>query len=164
MTHNDVFRRVRSMLSLDDAAVIAVFAEAEHTVTIEQVKAWRAWEDAPHFDVIPDRDLALFLNGLIVTKRGRRPGPLPEPEKVLDNNLVAKKLRIALNLQGDDLMAAVKRAGFSMSEHELSAFFRKPGHKHYRVMNDQVLRYLMRGLRMELRPDWDEDEAGDDTP
>ena len=46
----------------------------------------------------------------------------------------------------------VNLAGFTLSNHELSAFFRKPGHKHFREMNDQVMRKLLQGLQMEYRP------------
>ena len=161
MTHNDVFRRLRYMFEQDDDTMIAVFAAADHAVTKEQVRSWRAQEDAPHFQPLGDTDLALFLNGLIIEKRGKRPGPQPEPELRLDNNIIARKLKIALNLQGEDLIAALNRADFTLSNHELSAFFRKPGRKHYRVMNDQVLRYLLRGLQMKYRPsDGAADEAG----
>ena len=39
-----------------------------------------------------------------------------------------------------------------MTESELGAFFRKPGHKHYRECGDQVLRNLLRALSARLRP------------
>ena len=74
------------------------------------------------------------------------------PEDRLTNNLIATKLRIALNLQGEDLIRILNGAGVTLSNHELSAFFRKPGHKHFRAMNDQVMKKLLQGLQMEYRP------------
>jgi uncharacterized protein YehS (DUF1456 family) len=44
-------------------------------------------------------------------------------------------------------------ADLRMSEHELSAFFRKPGHKHYRLCKDQILRNFLRGVQLKYRPD-----------
>jgi uncharacterized protein YehS (DUF1456 family) len=99
-----------------------------------------------------DRELATFLNGLINHKRGKRPGPPPVPENRLTNNLIATKLKIALNLRGDDMIRILALVDFELSNHELSAFFRKPGHKHFRRMNDQVMRKFLQGLQLQFRP------------
>ena len=45
----------------------------------------------------------------------------------------------------------IKQADFSLSKHELSAFFRKPEHKHYRKCKDQVLRYFLKGVQLKYR-------------
>jgi uncharacterized protein YehS (DUF1456 family) len=97
--------------------------------------------------------LAIFLNGLIVDKRGKKEGPLPEPEQRLTNNIVFTKLKIALNLKADDVLEILAQVNLSMSKHELSAFFRKPGHKHYRDCKDQVLRNFLKGLQLRYRPE-----------
>jgi len=47
---------------------------------------------------------------------------------------------------------------FRMSKHELSAFFRKPGHKHYRECKDQILRVFLKGLQMKYRDDGSDEE------
>ena len=51
-----------------------------------------------------------------------------------------------------DILAILSLADFSMSKHELSAFFRKPGHKHYRECKDQILRNFLGGLQHKMRP------------
>ena len=78
-------------------------------------------------------------------------GPQPVPETSLNNNIIFRKLKIALNLQAEEVLALIKQADFSMSKHELSAFFRKPGHKHYRECRDQVLRYFLKGVQLKYR-------------
>ncbi len=152
MTPNDVLSRIRYMFDYSDDVMVAVFAAVEHEVTRDQVAHWLAREEDPLYEPMVDRDLAAFLNGFIVHKRGKLPGPLPVPENRLDNNLIARKLKIALNLRGEDMLRILKLAGFELSNHELSAFFRKPTHKHFRKLNDQGLRYFLRGLQMEHRP------------
>ena len=152
MTHNDVLIRLRYMFDYSDAEMVAVFAAADHEVTQDQVRQWLAPEDSPQRKLLGDTDLARFLNGLINHKRGRRPGPQPEPEQLLNNNLIAWKLKIALNLQGKEMVRILNLAGFQLSNHELSAFFRKPGHKHFRKLKDQILRNFLRGLQMHHRP------------
>jgi len=44
-------------------------------------------------------------------------------------------------------------ANMRMSKHELSAFFRKREHKHYRECKDQVLRNFLKGVQLKYRPD-----------
>ena len=51
--------------------------------------------------------LATFLNGFIVKMRGRREGPQPIPESVLNNNIVLTKLKIALDIQADEMLELV---------------------------------------------------------
>ena len=152
MTSNDVLGRLRYILDYDDAGMVAVFAAADHAVTEDQVRYWLLDEEHPLFAQLFDLELATFLNGLINHKRGKRPGPQPVPENRLTNNLIATKLKIALNLKGEDMMRILALADFELSNHELSAFFRKPGHKHFRKMNDQVMRKFLQGLQRQYRP------------
>jgi len=58
------------------------------------------------------------------------------------------KLKIALNLKAEDVLEIMGLAGFCLSKHELSAFFRKPDHKHYRDCKDQVLRTFLKGMQL----------------
>lgn len=152
MTNNDVLTRLRYIFNYSDAEMVKIFAAAEQEVSQEQVAHWLAGEEAPQHIQMRDPELATFLNGLINERRGKRPGPQPVPEKRINNNIIVRKLKIALNLQSDDMLMILALADFTLSSHELSAFFRKKGHTHYRNMNDQVLRYFLRGLQMEIRP------------
>ena len=75
----------------------------------------------------------------------------PEPERVLNNNMVLRKLKIALNLQADDLIEILKLNEFTLSKHELSALFRRPEHKNYRECQDQLLRNVLDGMEKHYR-------------
>lgn len=152
MNNNDILRRLRYAFDLKDPALVKIFAAADHKVTREQVTNWLRKDDDKAFVAASDTELAIFLNGLINTRRGRREGPLPEPETRLSNNMILMKLKIALNLTSDDMLATLQAAGFCLSQHELSAFLRKPGNKHYRECKDQVLRNFLQGLQRQLRP------------
>lgn len=96
-------------------------------------------------------ELAIFLNGLINDKRGKREGLQAKPEKRLTNNIMLRKLKIALDLKADDILAILELADFRLSKHELSAFLRKSGHKHYRECLDQVLRNFLNGVQVKYR-------------
>jgi uncharacterized protein YehS (DUF1456 family) len=151
MTNNDMLRRIRYTFNFDDSKMIAIFGLAGLEVTRAEVSDWLKKDDDPDYKNCADQQLATFLNGLIIEKRGKKDGPQPEPEKTLNNNIIFRKLKIALNLQADDVIKMVNQADFRISKHELSAFFRKPGHKHYRECKDQVLRYFLKGMQLEYR-------------
>ena len=151
MTNNDVLRRIRYTFNFDDTRMMAVFALGGLEVTRAEISDWLKKEDDPAYQVCSDVQLATFLNGLIVDKRGAKDGPPPPPETSLNNNIIFRKLKIALNLQADEVLALVNQSDFSLSKHELSAFFRKPGHKHYRECKDQVLRYFLKGVQLKYR-------------
>jgi hypothetical protein len=48
------------------------------------------------------------------------------------------------------MIRVLSLAGLQISKHELSAFFRKPGHKHYRECKNQMLHNFLKGLQLEL--------------
>jgi uncharacterized protein YehS (DUF1456 family) len=131
--------------------MIAIFGLADCAVTREQVSDWLKKEDDPAYKALSDTQLASFLNGLIIDKRGKKEGSQSSPEKRLNNNIIFLKLKIALNLQADEVYEILERADFSLSKHEISAFFRKPEHKNYRSCKDQVLRNFLKGLELKYR-------------
>ncbi len=152
MTNNDILRRIRYVFDFDDSTMIKIFALADSKVTREQISNWLKKDDDPDYKACTDTDLATFLNGLINFKRGKKDGPQPVPEKKLNNNIIFRKLKIALNLKEEDTLALLKLAELTISKHELSAFFRKEGHKHYRVCKDQILRNFIKGMQLKYRP------------
>ena len=151
MTQNDILRRIRYILDLDDSTMISMFSQGGLQVTRAQISDWLKKDDDPAFQQLSDLELATFLNGLIIEKRGKKEGPPPEAEKRLDNNMIFRKLKIALDLKAEDTLAILALSDFTISKHELSAFFRKPGHKHYRACKDQVLRNFLKGLQIRYR-------------
>jgi len=152
MTNNDILRRIRYVFDFNDDTMIKIFALAEDKVTREQISRWLKKDDDTDYKACSDTQLAIFLNGLINYKRGKKDGPQAVPEKKLNNNIIFRKLKIALNLKEEDTLALLKLADLTISKHELSAFFRKEGHKHYRVCKDQILRNFIQGMQLKYRP------------
>lgn len=146
LTNNDILRRIRYTFNFNDNKMIAIFALADHEVTREQVSYWLKKEDDPTHINCTDTQLAIFLNGLINEKRGKKDGPQHAPEKRMTNNIVLNKLKIAFNLKAEDILELLAKSDLSISKHELSAFFRKPNHQHFRQCKDQILRNFLQGL------------------
>ncbi len=148
MTNNDTLRRLRYTFDLGDAEMLAIFAAAELEVSRSEVSDWLKKEDDPAYKDISDEQLATFLNGFINHRRGKQDRAQAAPEKRLNNNIILRKLKIALNLQAEGVLELINHADLDLSKHELSAFFRKHGHKHYRQCKDQVLRNFLTGMQL----------------
>jgi uncharacterized protein YehS (DUF1456 family) len=147
MTHNDVLRSIRYLLNVSDAALLEIIRLGDGQVSRAELVAFLKKEDEAGYQPCGDELMARFLNGLVTYKRGKDEGRPPQPlELPVTNNTVLKKVRAAFELKEGDIIALLQKAGMTVSKGELSAFFRRPGHRNYRACGDQVLRYLLRGL------------------
>ncbi|NQY05499.1 MAG: DUF1456 family protein [Flavobacteriaceae bacterium] len=151
MTNNDILRRLRYTFDFNDDTMISIFALADQEVTRAQISDWLKKEDAEGYVRLDDRELAVFLNGFINKQRGKREGEQPAPEEKLNNNIIFRKLKIALNLKDFDIIDILQLADFRLGKAELNAFFRKPNHNHYRRCKDQILRNFLHGLQIKYR-------------
>ncbi len=146
MSHNDTFQRIRHTFNLDDSALIDIFALADVNVSEAQVAAWLSDETE-----LSATNLASFLNGFINLKRGKNEGEQPKPESSLNNNIVLRKLRIALDLKAEDSLEILQLADIRLSKHELSALFRKADNKHFRACSDELLHGFLAGVRIKTQ-------------
>jgi len=153
MTNNDIIRRIRFAFDFNDATMIELFDLGGLKVTRAQISNWLLKEEDEHFSDLKDLQLAQFLNGMIIYNRGKKEGEPPVAEKYLNNNIVFRKLKIALNLKDDDILEILELEGMRISKHELSAFFRKPEQNQYRPCKDQILRNFIYGLQRQYRGD-----------
>ncbi len=148
MTNNDILRRLRYTFEINDSRMIALFESGGLEVNRTQVSAWLKKDDDPAMQECFDVTLAAFLNGFINERRGKKDGAQPKPETQLNNNLIFRKLRIALNLKDEDIIAILKAVDLIIGKAELSAFFRRYDHKNRRHCKDQVLRNFLHGMQL----------------
>ncbi len=151
MTNNDIMRRIRYIFDFSDAKMIELFASADLQVNRSQISDWLKKEDDPAYIILNDSEMAIFLNGLINDKRGKKEGTPPIVETRVNNNIIFRKLKIALNLKDEDIIEIMSLAEFQISKHELSAIFRHRSQKQYRACNDQFLRYFLMGLQKKIK-------------
>ena len=148
MNNNDIMRRLRYTFEFNDSKMVEIFGSAEYQVTREQISDWLKRDDDPAFQELKDNQLAIFLNGMINDNRGKKEGEQPIPENRLNNNIIFRKLKIALNLKDEDILEILVLAEMRISKHELSAFFRNPNQTQYRPCNDQILRNFLQGMQI----------------
>jgi uncharacterized protein YehS (DUF1456 family) len=151
MINNDILRRLSTILGFDDEKIRAVFKLNACDITAEQLASFFIEKDQAAFVELLDVELASFLNGLIVEKRGEKEGPQAVPEETLSNNAIFNKLKIAFSLQADEVIDTLELAELSLTKYELSAFFRSVSNKHYRDCSDETLSAFIRGLKVKLQ-------------
>ena len=148
MTNNDILLSVRNTFDFNNSKMIAIFGLADLEVTCDQVNGWLDENNNPEYQALTDLQLAIFLNGLINDKRGKKDGAQREAEILLTNNAILMKLKIALDLKADDVLDIMNSVDIHINKYELSAFFRKPYHKNYRSCKDKFLRNFLKGIHI----------------
>ena len=156
MTNNDILKRLRYVFNFNDTAMIEIFQLAELTTNRSQVSNWLKKEEEADYVAMNEFELAIFLNVLIIKNRGKRDREQQEPEVFLDNNNILKKLKIALSLKSEELLAIFQLVDIELSAHQLSAFFRNSNHIQFMTLNDQYLRNFLMGLQKKYRPEAEE--------
>ena len=154
MTNNDILQQLRYALNINDSTIVEIFKLADHEIEQSNLTGLLKKEDEEGFIDCGDAVLRYFLDGLILHKRGRKeikPGETRKSDTRLTNNTILKKLRIALELKEDDMLAILRLADVDISKSELTALFRKEGQKNYKECGDQFLRKFLRGLFLRYR-------------
>ena len=151
MDNNDIFRRLRYIFDYNDEKMMEIFEQADMPVPRARLSDWLKKDFDEEMREINDFELATFLTGLIHSLRGKREGPQPTVESELNNNIIFRKLRIALNLKDTDIIELFNLVEMPIGKHELSAFFRRPTQSQYRECQDQYLRNFLHGLQVKHR-------------
>lgn len=150
MINNDILRRIKTIFNLSNAKLSAIFALSECEISEAQLASFfREKDDAEYIEVL-DVQLASFLNGFITEQRGPSDGPIRQSETALTNNMIFNKIKIALALKADEVIAIMALAGLSLGKYELSSFFRNVNHKHYKDCSDDILSAFLKGLKLKL--------------
>ena len=154
MHNNEILLRIRDAVSLDDARMVAIFALGGESLDEATTQAMLCDPSEPDAVSCKDASVLCFLDGFILEQRGQSPATdevsAPRSER-LTNNVVLKKLRIALQLKEDDVLRILASGGTPLSKRQLGALARKRGNKHYRVCSNEVLTSFLTGL---LNSDW----------
>ena len=150
MTNNDFLRRLRYALNIKDNIMVQIFNKGNIIVTREDVIDYLKKDIDEGLKKLSNNDLISFLDGLIIQKRGKKEDGTPVPKiKVTKNNLnniLLRKLRIALAFKSYDMIRIFKLGGIEISEGELSALFRREDHKNYKECGDKYVRVFLKGL------------------
>lgn len=154
MNHNDRLTRLRYALDIKDTDMVELFRLGGVEITKEDYLKMLKKIDEDNYElVLEDEVFERFLNGMIISQRGIKEGDKPvfELRQGNSNNIMLKKLKIALSMTTDDMLAIWDKEGIIISKSELSAFLRKEGHKNYKTCGDNFTRNFLKGLMSEYR-------------
>ena len=155
MIKNDILRRLRYALNLSNLEMVGIFKLAGHDILEFDILNILKKEDEEGDVECTDRELEYFLDGFIIAKRGKKETPETssevKPETRMSNNVVLKKLRIALDFKENDMLEMFRLSEFEITKPELSALFRKKGNKNYKVCGDQILKNFLHGITVYYR-------------
>jgi len=143
---NDILRKIRYSLDLKDKEMLQIFKATGQEQQDVKLYTLLKKEDEKEFVLCSQPLLNTFLDGLIIFYRGSLNKPPAPAPKYLTNNDILRKIRIALMYQEKDMLEVFKLSGMEISKSELSSFFRRKTHKHYKECGDQFLRYFLQGL------------------
>lgn len=163
MDNNDLLIRLRYALDIKNSDMVEIFKLGGIEFSKEDVL--KVLTKTPEDEDIKGREdhipldneaFESFLNGLIVYKRGKqepKPGQPEQPALTNEpsNNLLLKKVKIALQLTSDDMLDILKLAGVTVSKSEMGGILRKQGHKNYSICGDRYARNFLKGLAIKYR-------------
>jgi uncharacterized protein YehS (DUF1456 family) len=152
MTNNDILIRLRYALDLNDMTLQEIFSLGDHPVEFFTLKDYLRKEEEEGYKTLNHKGMDSFLDGFIVYRRGKKENQGAPSEKTeLNNNVILRKLRIALELKEEDMLMIFKLADITLSRSQLSAFFRKKNQDNYMECKDQFLRNFLKGLTIKHR-------------
>ncbi len=146
MNTNDIFHRIVNALSLSKSDILEAYTLEGYNMDEEHLE-----------DLLKDADkvsgecsyeeLGVLLDGLVTLKRGPSPKKPSEEEAVpLTNNLILKKLRIALELKEPETEIIFGLGDAALSKQELKSLFRSESHKNFKACPDGLLMAFLEGL------------------
>lgn len=152
MDNNDLLRRLRYALQLDDTEAARLATLGGVQVGADDMAAFRARDDDAEVRPCPDAVATALLNGLVTDRRGPSPDAARAVE-TLDNNTVLKRLKTALSMQTAEVYRCIELGGGTVSQSAVGAFLRRPGTRNFRGLGDQMLRRFLTGLALSRRDD-----------
>lgn len=144
---NEILYRIQKALSLTTEDILQAYLLEDYKMDASHLEALLKRHQDKEFVQASYEELGIFLDGLVSLKRGSSPKKTNEDEAVeLTNNLILKKLRIALELKEAETEIIFGLADVKLSKQQLSSLFRKEGHKNFKPCSDELLMAFLEGL------------------
>ena len=162
MNNNDRLTRLRYAMEFTNTEMVNIFELGGASISKKDVKSLLEKTSDKKEDDYSENTYELtctnemlerFLNGFITYERGKKDGPAPKLELTDTNvnNLLLKRVKIALSLTSYDVLDIMDLADLQISESELSAVLRKEGHRNYKICGDRYIRNFLKGLAISYR-------------
>jgi len=147
MQINDILFKIKKALSLENAQIIEAYRLADYEMSEARLEAILKRRLDKGYEEATYEELGVFLDGLILLKRGPSDKVATENEAVaLTNNLILKKIRVAMELKESELIILFALADVELTKRQIGALFRKEGTKNFKACSDTLLMAFLEGL------------------
>ena len=147
MLTNEILYRTVDALGLKIDDIVEIYQLVQYDMDREHLSNLLSKRQDSDFELCTHEELGLFLDGLIVSRRGESKNQNSSDEPVeLTNNLILKKLRVALEFREAEVEIVFGLADVELSKQQLSSLFRKATHKNYKECSDELLLAFIEGL------------------
>lgn len=143
---NEIFYRIHKALNLSIDEMLKAYTLEEYKMEASHLEALLKRHKDDGFMLCSYEELGVFLDGFVTLKRGPSPKKKSEEAVELTNNLILKKLRIALELKEAETEIIFGLAEVELSKQQLASLFRKEGHKNFKACSDELLMSFLEGL------------------
>jgi len=147
MQINDILFKLKTALSIDNVNMIKAYALAEYEMKEEHLENILKRRQDTGYEDATYEELGVFLDGLVLLKRGPSDKVTNEDETVaLTNNLILKKVRVAMELKEAELVILFALGEVSLTKRQIGSLFRKEGGKNFKECSDEFLMAFLDGL------------------
>ena len=147
MNTNDILYKIQKALNLSQEEILKTYELEAYDMSAEHLDTLLKKHQEKEFKKCSFEELGVFLDGLVTLKRGPSPKKSDDDEVVeLTNNLILKKLRIAMELKEPETEIIFGLGEATLSKQELKSLFRKETHKNFKACSDELLHAFLAGL------------------
>lgn len=144
---NEILYKLQKALSLSEKDMLSIYVLEEYPMELSALKSLLISRQNKSFMLCSYEELGVFLDGLITFKRGVSPKASTEKVNIeLTNNLILKKLRIALEIKEAEIEIIFGLGDIELTKQQLSSLFRKESHKNFKVCSSELLMAFLDGL------------------
>ncbi len=143
---NEILFRIQKALNLSMEEMLEAYKLEKYEMEASHLDSLLKRQRDASFMLCSYEELGVFLDGLVTLKRGPSPKKSNDAVVELTNNLILKKLRIALELKEAETEIIFGLADIELSKQQLASLFRKEGHKNFKPCSDELLMNFLEGL------------------
>ena len=146
LSTNEVLYRIHKALKLSLDEMIQAYKLENYEMEASHLESLLKRRLDKGFVLCSYEELGIFLDGLVTLKRG--PSPKKDDSTIVEltNNLILKKLRIALELKEAETEIIFGLSDIELSKQQLASLFRKESHKNFKKCSDELLMAFLEGL------------------
>jgi len=142
-----IFQSLKEALNLNRKQIIHIYSLQNYQMDEDRLNAILKNPSKKGAKEPTYEELGIFLDGLFEYKRKEKPRINEDEEVILDNNLILKKIRAALNLKEYEIELIFDLADFKISKSQIRDLFRSSNHPKLKYCDDKILKAFLEGLK-----------------